>query len=168
MLVQEKVRLTNRITASLKSYFPQVLDWFEDKDTCVFCEFLQHFPDVQSAQAATPQQLTQFFCSHQVVRKSAIARRLQQIQDAGLPFTLDPAILIPAQALTLALIALLKVIIQQLAEFNDKITHLFKTLPDAPLFSELPGSGPHLAPRLLVAFGSDRSRFASAQAFMSL
>ncbi len=36
MLVGEKVRLTNRLTASLKSYFPQVLDWFEDKDTGVF------------------------------------------------------------------------------------------------------------------------------------
>jgi transposase len=32
MLVQEKVRLTNRITAALKNYYPQVLDWFEDKD----------------------------------------------------------------------------------------------------------------------------------------
>lgn len=36
MLVGEKVCLTNRITASLKSYFPQRLDWFEDKDTQVF------------------------------------------------------------------------------------------------------------------------------------
>jgi hypothetical protein len=43
MLVGEKVRLTNRITASLKSYFPQVLDWFEDKDTLVFCEFIDQF-----------------------------------------------------------------------------------------------------------------------------
>ncbi|OLP18363.1 hypothetical protein BST81_11250, partial [Leptolyngbya sp. 'hensonii'] len=33
MLVGEKVRLTNRITAALKSYYPQVLDWFEDKHT---------------------------------------------------------------------------------------------------------------------------------------
>lgn len=167
MLVQEKVRLTNRITASLKSYFPQILDWFEDKDTSVFCEFLQHFPDVQSAQAATPQQLTQFFHSHQVVRKSAIARRIQQIQDAGPPLTRDEAIVVPAQALTLALVALLKVIIEQLTRFNDTIAQLFETIPDAPLFAELPGAGPHLAPRLLVAFGSDRSRFASAQAFMS-
>ena len=27
----------------------------------------------------------------------------------------------------------------------------------------LPGAGPHLAPRLLAAFGSDRSRFTTAQ-----
>jgi len=91
MLVQEKVRLTNRITASLKSYFPQVLDWFEDKDTLVFCDFLQQFPDVQSAQAATAQQLTTFFHAHTVVRRTAIARRLQQIQAAGPALTTDAA-----------------------------------------------------------------------------
>jgi transposase len=167
MLVQEKVRLTNRITASLKSYFPQVLDWFEDKDTFVFCDFLQQFPDVQSAQAATPQQLTVFFQSHAVVRRTAINRRIGQIQEAGPPLTSDAAIVVPAQALTLSLVGLLKVILQQLTDFNAYIAHLFETLPDAPLFAELPGAGPHLAPRLLVAFGNDRSRFASAQAFMS-
>jgi len=167
MLVGEKVRLTNRITASLKSYFPQVLDWFEDKDTLVFCEFIEQFSEVQMAQAATPQQLTQFFHAHKVTRKSAIARRIQQIQQAGPPLTPDEAIVVPAQVLTLALVALLKVIIQQLTHFNDTIAQLFEAIPDAPLFAELPGAGPHLAPRLLVAFGEDRSRFASAQAFMS-
>lgn len=167
MLVQEKVRLTNRITASLQSYFPQVLDWFEDKDTLVFCDFLQQFPDVQSAQAATAQQLTTFFHAHTVVRRTAIAPRLQQIQAAGPALTTDAAIIVPAQALTLALITLLKVILQQLSEFNHKITRLFEAMPDAELFAELPGAGPHLAPRLLVAFGNDRCRFTSAQAFMS-
>ncbi len=167
MLVQEKVRLTNRITAALKSYFPQVLAWFEEKDTFVFCDFLQQFPTVPSAQAATPQPLTQFFRSHQVVRKSAIARRLQQSQDAGPPLTPDEVIVVPAQALTLSLVALWKVIIQQLTSFNDTMAQLFETLPDAPLLAELPGAGPHLAPRLWVAFGEDRSRLASAQACMS-
>ncbi len=167
MLVGEKVRLTNRITASLKSYFPQVLDWFEDKDTLVFCEFIEQFSQVQTAQAATPQQLTQFFHTHKVTRKSAIARRIQQIQAAGVPLTTDEAIVVPAQALTRALIALLKVILHQLADFNAKIAALFETLPDAELFSSLPGAGPYLAPRLLVAFGAERNRFSSAQAFMS-
>jgi transposase len=167
MLVGEKVRLTNRITASLKAYFPQVLDWFEDKDTLVFCAFMEQFPSVHTAQAATPEQLTQFFRSHHAGRKSAIARRIQQIQDAGPPLTRDEAIVVPAQALTCALIALLKVVLNQLTDFNAKIAELFETLPDAELFSCLPGAGSHLAPRLLVAFGAERDRFASAQAFMS-
>jgi transposase len=81
--------------------------------------------------------------------------------------THDVAIVVPAQALTGALIALLKVILQQLSDFNAKIAAVFETLPDAELFSSLPGAGPNLAPRLLVAFGAQRDRFSSAQAFMS-
>ena len=61
MLVGEKVRLTNRITSALKNFYPQVLDWFEDKDTQVFCEFLSHYPDLLSAQAASADELTEFF-----------------------------------------------------------------------------------------------------------
>lgn len=167
MLVGEKVRLTNRITASLKSYFPQVLDWFKDKDTLVFCEFLERFSDVKMAQAATSEALTEFFREHQVVRRSAMARRLTQIQNSGPPLTEDEAIVVPAKALTCGLVALLKVVLAQLSEFNQQIAQLFETLPDAELFQSLPGAGPHLAPRLLAAFGENRSRFTSAQAFMS-
>lgn len=167
MLVGEKVRLTNRITAALKSYFPQVLDWFEDKDTFVFCEFLEQFPDIKASQSATPEVLTQFFHAHHVVRQTAIARRIQQIQESGPPLTEDVATVVPFQALVRALISLLKVVLQQLLNFEQKIVELFDSLPDAELFQALPGAGPHLAPRLLAAFGENRSRFASAQAFMS-
>lgn len=31
-LVNDRVRVTNRITAALKAHFPQVLDWFEDRE----------------------------------------------------------------------------------------------------------------------------------------
>jgi transposase len=60
-----------------------------------------------------------------------------------------------------------KVVLTQLNDFNAKIVTLFESIPDAELFSSLPGAGPHLAPRLLVAFGAERNRFSSAQAFMS-
>ena len=32
-LVADKVRITNRLTAALKNYYPQVIEWFADKDT---------------------------------------------------------------------------------------------------------------------------------------
>lgn len=81
--------------------------------------------------------------------------------------TEDVAIIVPFQALVRALISLLKVVLQQLLNFEQKIAELFESLPDAELFQALPGAGPHLAPRLLAAFGEDRSRFSSAQTFMS-
>ena len=40
-----------------------------------------------------------------------------------------------------------------------------QTLPDYPLFRALPGAGTALAPRLLVAFGEQRERYASAAEF---
>jgi Transposase len=39
-VVGDKVRITHRLTSTLKHYFPQVLQWFQDKDTRVFCDFL--------------------------------------------------------------------------------------------------------------------------------
>lgn len=167
MLVGEKVRLTNRITAALKSYYPQVLDWFADKHTIAFCEFLEQFPNLESAQAGTPELLKQFFRNHHIIRNATIQRRTQQIQEAGPPLTQDTAIIQPAQALVQGLVALLKVVLQQLIEFETQIEKLFSSLPDAELFQALPGAGPHLVPRLLAAFGEDRSRFNSAQSFMS-
>jgi hypothetical protein len=53
-LVGEKVRLTNRLIAALKNYYAQVLDWFEDKDTEVFCAFLERYPTLKAAQAVFP------------------------------------------------------------------------------------------------------------------
>jgi transposase len=167
MLVGEKVRLTNRLTAALKNYYPQVLDWFEDKDTQVFCDFLSRYPDLQLAQTASAEELTQFFKTHHVVRRSAIERRLQQIRTAGIPLTKDAGIVEPMQWLVQALLAQLKVLLVSLEDLNQRIEDLFQSLPDATFFDELPGAGPHLAPRLLVAFGDDRSRFKSAQALMS-
>src|SRR5215210_1879767 len=43
-LVDEQRRVTNRMSAALKEYFPQVLEWFKDKDTLVFCDFVTQWP----------------------------------------------------------------------------------------------------------------------------
>jgi transposase len=162
MLIAEKVRLTNRITAALKGYYPQILDWFEDKDTQVFCEFLTRYPDLTSAQAATQTELEQFFKTHRVVQSKTINRRLQQIQ-RGVVLTDDLSIVEPLQLLVAALVKQLQILLPTITLFNAKIEALFETHPDAELFATLPGAGPHLAPRLLVAFGEDRERYSSAQ-----
>lgn len=166
MVVGEKVRLTNRLTSALKNYYPQVLDWFEDKDTHVFCEFLEHYPTLKAAQAATELELTQFFRMHRVIRRSAITRRIEQITTAGIPLTEDPGIVEPMQWLVQTLIGQLKPLLLRLTELALKIDQCFTALPDAEWFAALPGAGEHLAPRLLAAFGEDRSRFDSAQQMM--
>src|SRR5215470_12989062 len=65
-LVGDKVRLTNRLTSALKNYFPQVLQWFPDKDTAIFCDFLSRWPTLKAAQLARRTTLEDFFRAHHV------------------------------------------------------------------------------------------------------
>src|SRR5262245_60769426 len=47
-VVGDKVRITNRLTSTLKNYFPQVLQWFQEKDTRIFCDFLSRWPTLET------------------------------------------------------------------------------------------------------------------------
>jgi len=51
-LVGDKTRITNRLSSTLKEYFPQALDWFEDRDTLLFCDFLQRWPSLKHVKRA--------------------------------------------------------------------------------------------------------------------
>ena len=65
-VVADKVRLTNRLTSALKNYFPQVLQWFPDKDTHIFCDFLSRWPTLKAVQLARRSTLETFFRDHHV------------------------------------------------------------------------------------------------------
>ena len=95
-LVQDRVRITNRLTYALKAYFPQVLQWFRDKETDVFIDFLAKWPSLQAAKRARPETLARFFHSRNVRYPAVVKRRLDAIQ-AETPLTSDPAIIEPTQ-----------------------------------------------------------------------
>ena len=54
-LVNDKTRFTNRLRSTLKEYYPQTLDWFEDIDTMLFCDFLSPMADAIGSQAGRQQ-----------------------------------------------------------------------------------------------------------------
>ena len=81
-----------------------------------------------------------------------IATRLAAI-NAAQPLTEDPAVVLPNKLLVLALVDELRASLAAIARFDAAIAELAPTLPDYPLFHQLPGAGPVMAPRLLVAFG---------------
>jgi transposase len=142
-LVGDKVRLTNRLTATLNNYFPHALQWFDDKDTTLFCDFLTQWPTLKAAQLAHCTTLEHFFRAHHVRYATVIDTRIQAL-------------------LVQALVAQLRVILQAIADFDHAITPRAQSHPDFPLFAALPGAGAVFAPRLLVAFGERRERYTSA------
>jgi transposase len=157
-LVNDKVRITNRITNALKNYFPQPLEWFDDKGTVLFCDLLSRWPTLKQIKRARRSVLEAFFHEHNVRRRTTIEARIQAIR-AALPLTEDPAIIEPQSLLALALIGQLRCVLEAIERFNSAIELVTAQLPDYALFRSLPGAGPTIAPRLLAAFGEDRERY---------
>ena len=89
---------------------------------------------------------------------------VQYSQRRATPLTLDAAVVTPYSLQALVLTDQLRISLQAIHRYDDEIAELAPKPPDYGLFSALPGAGPSLAPRLLVAFGEQRGRFDSAAA----
>ena len=59
--VDQRTGLLNQLTGRLKLYFPQILRWFPTSDSILMWQFLEHWPDLQSAQKASRQKLKAFW-----------------------------------------------------------------------------------------------------------
>ena len=162
-VVDDRVRITHRLTRTLKNYVPHVLQWFQDKDTTVFCDVLSRWPTLKAAQLARRSTLETFFRDHHVRSTDVIEKRIQAIQTA-MPLTTDAGVIAPNILFVQALVSQLRVTLPALEDFDTAIAQRAQSHPDFPLFQALPGAGPVFAPRLLVAFGEQRERSASAAA----
>lgn len=162
-LVDQRTRLVNQLHTTLKTYYPLAEKLIgRDMNTVMAAEFLARWPNLASLQAARAQAIREFFYKHNSRSEKRIQARLQAIKNAR-PLTIDPALIEPATALVLAWVGMLKVIHKAVAQLDKAIQRAMDQHPDAPIFRSLPGAGPALAPRLLVAFGTQRDRFNSAE-----
>ena len=95
-------------------------------------------------------------------RAHLLEERLTSIKSSR-PLTEDDGVIIPNRLQVLALVDLLQVTLASIRRYDDEIANIATRHTDYELFASLPGAGPLLAPRLLVAFGEQRERFNSAQ-----
>jgi transposase len=161
LLVNETKRITNRLTNTLKQYYPQAVQWFDAKNTILFCDFLSRWPTLKHVKHARKATLEAFFWEHHVRYPKVVEERLSGIKTAT-PLTEDVAVITPHRLLAQALVDQLRVTLQAIERFDAEISTVSRTLPDYALFDALPGGGPALAPRLLTALGEQRERFLAA------
>ena len=166
--VDQRTRLSNQLTAVLKRYYPQALVLVgQDVDTPLACDFLAKWPTLAAVQAAKPSTLRKFYYAHHCRQEQRIVERLELVQSAA-PLTNDTALIQAGTLQVLCLIAQLRALGQALGKYEARLEELLDEHPDAALFRALPGAGPALAPRLLVAFGTDRQRFSGAHELQTL
>jgi transposase len=160
-LMNDRVRITNRLRNALKQYFPQPLEWFDHIDTVLFCDFIRRWPSLSPAKRARRATLEKFFREHNMNRKPLLERRIEAIKSA-MPLTTDDAVIVPYRLRALTLVAQLEVTLECIKQYDAEIASLAPQHPDYALFEPLPGAGPVYTPRLMVAFGEQRERFNNA------
>lgn len=160
--VGQRIHLANQLISTLKQYFPQALELAGDNlYSPMALEFLKRWPDLISLKACRENTVKAFYYKHNVRSPLAVEKRLKLIREAT-ALTTDDAVVLVCTRQVARLIRLLAEVQKHIADDEKLIRQTFKEHPDADLFRDLPGAGPALAPRLLVAFGTDRSRFKSA------
>jgi transposase len=160
-IVSDRTRASNRMTALLKLYFPQVLEWFDDIRTDLVCDFLLQWPTLEEVKRVRRTTLEKFFRAHNSVRKQALEERIKAIKES-LPLTKDGAVISSSVLMIKTLAAQMKVTLEAIKQFDQKIEELCASHEDYSLFASLPGSGSVYSSRLLAAMGTDRERFKSA------
>jgi transposase len=157
-LVDDQTRITNRLTSALKNYYPQPLQWFADKDSILFCDFLQRWPTLKAAHQARRATLERFFHEHNVRQPKLIEQRIDAIKKA-VALTQDEGVIQPCSLLVSALVEQLRATLHAIETFDREIEKRAPAHPDFHIFDSFPAAGPVFAPRLLAAFGEQRERF---------
>ena len=160
-VVNQRTAFTNQLTQALKEYFPQALDWAGDLDRVMACDFLSKWPTLEKIKNARPDTIRTFYRQHGCRSCEGIEERVKAIYTAQ-PLTQDPAVNAISLCLVQTIIRTLRPTIESIHCLDKEIEERFHAHPDMGIFDSFPGAGPALAPRLLAAMGTDRSRFESA------
>ena len=119
-LVDDRVRLTNRLRNTLKQCYPQALEWFDRIDTLLFCDFIERWPTLARVERARRSTLETFFRGS---KHKVLERRLVSIASSQ-HLTLDEAVIAPNKLNALMLIDMLRVMLNAIKTYEKAIADL--------------------------------------------
>ena len=162
-LIWERTRSTNRLRSSLREYFPQALDTFDDlagRDTLAVL-----------ARAATPSEAAKLTPGRvrTVLRQAGRQRNIDsraEVIAAGLRTDAlrAPEVVEAAHgATTRSTVAIITELNAQIEVLAAELADHFEQHPDSDIYLSLPGVGVVLGARALGEFGDDPNRYADAK-----
>ncbi|MBO0783916.1 MAG: IS110 family transposase [Ktedonobacteraceae bacterium] len=162
-MVDQRTSHIEALGAALKEYYPQALEVLSGNlSSRLACDFLTKWPAFESFQHAKPSTIKRFFYGHNVRSPQVIEKVLKVAQNAK-ALTTDLAIVESGRHLAQSYAQMISTLNPIIEDYEERIQSLFNAHPEAYLFNKLPGAGPAMAPRLLAFFGTDRSRYQTAQ-----
>jgi transposase len=157
-LTQSTTRYSNRLRSILLRAYPVAQDLFHDLTTQIGLQFLMAYPTQTEAQALSLAEFSHFCQQQRYSHPQRIAQRFAHLQqEPGVP---DAAVQQAEEAAIVGLATCLLTFVQQKRQAIKQVQQLFTQHPDQAIFASVPGAGELLAPKLLVMFGTHRSRYA--------
>lgn len=156
-LINDRTRLSNKLTSCLKEYYPLALKLFSSVTQKITLRFLEKYPTPQQAQTLTRSRWKQFLQRNAYPHPKRLEKLLRLIKSAWLEA--DPLVVKTKSRLMLTLLGQLNFLQSSIGQYEEEIVHLFNTHQDKDIFISLPGCGENLGPRLLAEFGDDREHY---------
>lgn len=156
-LLKEKIRLENQLIDTLKLYYPAALKLFCDITNHISLAFLLKYPSPVKAKTVSFKKLTSFLKKHKYTKPQRAQEIFAFLQE---DYPAAPDIFVEAKERFIkAIIPQIKLINQQLDDYNQEIKNHYDQHPDKDIFDTVPGVGKDIGPRLLSCFGDQRDRF---------
>jgi transposase len=165
-LVTTRVGLGNQLRAHLQTTLPGAIGLFRDIDSDITLAFLRRFPSQDKADWLSLARLEKWLRSVGYNHLANLDRLWAHLHDAARGTTGTQA---AARAhITLALVAALTAVRDQIAALDAQIAQQLAAHPDAEIFTSLPRSGTVRAARLLAEIGDARGRYPTPEALTCL
>jgi transposase len=163
-LVHQRTAVANKLTATLKLYYPLALELLQnDTTTGLAADFLLKYPTLTALREAPLHRVRQFFLGHRCRLTEGLQERLGRIATTA-PVTTQAHWNHPHSFMACALAEELKALVDRIDQIEERIAVVAALHPNAPLAKSVPGAGPALAPRLMAALGARPESFPSAAA----
>ncbi len=162
-LIWERTRHVLRLRRALLDYFPAAVEAFDDLAAPDTLQLLAQAPDPAAAAGLSRARIRTALNRAHRRDVEAKAARIQTVLRAD--HLTQPAPVAAAYAAsTLAEIAILAVLAEQISALQGQVEACFGRHPDADIICSQPGLGPILGARVLAEFGDDPHRYRDAKA----
>lgn len=158
--VRDRTRLTNRLIITLKEYYPEFLNFFEDPNGPTALDFLINYPTFKEASKLTYPSLYKFFTKRHFCQADRIKNIFSILHSPAIP--VEDVIIITKSKKAQSLAKQIKQLHEIISTYEQKITAVFNTHPNSKIFSSLPNAGIILSAGLMCIFGDDEDKFSNS------
>ncbi|HEX7688228.1 MAG TPA: IS110 family transposase [Burkholderiaceae bacterium] len=161
-LVATRVALSNQLRSVLEAFWPGAACVFADIASPIGLAFLRRYPSAASAARLNERQLRTFCRRQHYSGRRTAGELLQRLRSAAPTFAGSAAIEASSRIVS-SLSAVLKSVVEQIAELTRRIEQSIEALPDGRIIMSFPRAGHVCAAQLLSELGDVRERFPSAE-----